>query len=115
MTSDDCRDFGSLRIEIQLIYIMQHVEVATVEFHELRGRQVLARAAFVNISPNRGHRRQEAQRIQDIGRANISCMEDVVRTLQPLECFGAEQPMSVGDDSDAHAYSPTAMRVRGSR
>jgi hypothetical protein len=29
-------------------------------------------------------------------------MEDMVRTLQSLKCFGAEQPMGVGDDSDAH-------------
>ncbi len=48
---------GGLRIEIQLIDIMQHVDVVTAEFHELRGRQVLARAAFVDISPNRGDRR----------------------------------------------------------
>jgi hypothetical protein len=57
MTSDDRRDFRGFRIEIQLIGIMQHVDVVTAEFHELRGRQVLARAAFVDISQNRGDRR----------------------------------------------------------
>lgn len=102
MTSDDCRDFGSLRIEIQLIHIMQHEDVVAAEFQKFCCREVLARAAFVDISPDRGDRRYKAQRMQDIGRANISCMEDMVRTLQSLKSFGAEQPMGVGDDSDAH-------------
>ena len=81
MTSYDCRDFGSLRIEIQLIHIVQHVDVVTAEFHELCGREVLARAAFVDVATDRGDRRYKTQRIQDIGRANISSMENMVRTL----------------------------------
>jgi hypothetical protein len=33
-------------------------------------------------------------------------MEDMVRTLQSLNCLGAEQPMCVGDHSDAHRLQP---------
>ena len=106
MTSDDCRDSGGLRMEIQLIHIMQHVDVVTAEFHELCGREVPARAAFVDISADRSDRRHMTLGIQDIGRANISCMEDMVRTLQSLNCLGAEQPMCVGDHSDAHRLQP---------
>jgi hypothetical protein len=74
---------------------MQHVDVVTAEFHELCGREVLAWATFVDVATNRGDRRYKTERIQDIGRANVSCMEDMVRTLQSLKCFGAEQPMGV--------------------
>ena len=102
MAGDDCRDLGGLRIEIQLIHIMQHVDVVTAELNELCGREVLAWAAFVDVATDRGGRCYKTQRIQDIGRANISCMENMVRALQSLKCFGAEQPMGVGDDSDAH-------------
>jgi len=57
--------------------------------------------AIIIIPANERHRRDGAQRVQDVMAADVAGVEDRIHARQRLQRFRANQTVRVGDDADA--------------
>ena len=53
------------------------------------------------VAANEGHRRDRAQRLENVLAADVSSVKNCVDALQRRERFGADQAVRVGNDADA--------------
>ena len=95
-------DFESrhLRLQIEFRQIVQHEDGNDAEFDNFRLRQLARPGIPVYVAADRAHRRNGCEVLENLGRADISRVNDVLRALQRRECLWAKQPMSIGDDAD---------------
>lgn len=92
--------------------VHRHPRVGTIEIKRSYGRAVLDREAnrfrqglspraAIDIAAYCRQRCDTRQRLEMLGVAYISCMQDVANTIKCLQRFGAKQAMGIGDDTDA--------------
>src|SRR6266498_3992605 len=70
------------------------------DLQDLRLAQRLRPVSRVVVPANGHDRGYRAQRLQDLGAADVSRVYDEVRTAQDLDRLGANQPVRVGDHPD---------------
>ena len=89
-----------LRLQIELRQIVQHEDGNAAEFDDFRLRQSARPHVFVDVAADRAHRRNGCQVLKNLGRADVSRVNNVLRALQSGERFRAKQSVSIGDDAD---------------
>jgi hypothetical protein len=55
---------------------------------------------LVDVAAYGAHRRDDCEFLENLGRADVSRVNDVMRALQSRNRFGAKQTVSIGDDAD---------------
>ena len=78
VAADDGRETGGRGIEIQLRQIVQHVDGNPVYFEHFSLGQPLRPHAFVYVAANRSDWSDGTKLIEDLGRANISGVNDAI-------------------------------------
>jgi len=112
---DDRPDPSRNRIQVQRHPVVQHIDRLPAQLHQLRLRKPPAAPAPIHVAPNRRHRSDMPQPVQDLRVPNIARVENVLHILQRRHCLRPKQPMRIRDDARPHRYSPIVIRVRGSR
>jgi len=97
---DDRLESGSLRFEIELRKIVQHVNGDATEFDHLGSRQLARPCPLVHVSANRSHGSNRCKLVENFRIAHIAGMDDVPRPAQSFEGLRPQQPMRIGDDAD---------------
>ena len=100
-------DFESrdLRLQIEFRKIVQHEDGNAAEFNDFRLRQSARPGIPVDIAADCTHRRNGCEVLENLGRADISRVNDVLRALQGSARFGAKQSVRIGDDADEDGSS----------
>ena len=88
MSEYDRRDSGRLRIEVEHVHIMKHIDVVTGKLHEFCWRQVSTGASVIDVAPNGADGCEFAQGVEDVRAANVSRVKDVLSAPQFLERLG---------------------------
>ena len=99
-----------LRLQIEPRQIVEDINRNPREFNNFRLRETSSPCALVDIAANRRHRRKRRKLLENLRRANVSCVNDVIRPAQRLQRFGTKQPVRVGDDADQNGRSQS-LRV----
>ncbi len=68
----------------------------------------LVAVGMVIIAADERHRRNLAQRLEDMLTADVAGVKNVVHALKSGKRLGANQPVSVGNDADTRAGPPAA-------
>ena len=102
-----------LRFQIQFAQVVQHIDRDATNFKHI-GRRNLLRPGFpIHIAANGGNRRNLSQLFQDVRIADVSGMNDVVRSAQGGESFGTKQAMSIRNDADTQCLHAIRFGSRG--
>lgn len=92
----------SQRIEIQRMYIMQHINAAPAKLNQLNRRQPRASATAVNVPANRRHRSNTAQLFKNRRIPHVPGMQNMFNPAESRNSFGPQQPMRIGNDPNPH-------------
>lgn len=108
MAGDDSGKAGGTRVEVELVQVVQHVQPPTAYLDRGGGRDFGGAGESVVVAAYGRYRRNRRQRRENIRRADVAGVQDVLDPSERGECFGTHQTMRVGDD-------PNQMAVRPSR
>ncbi len=89
-----------LRLEIKLLQIMQNVNREACDFQNIRRWKLSCPSTFIHIPADTGNGGDLAQPLQNGGVADISRMNDPLRTRKRFNRLWPKQSMSVGDNAD---------------
>src|SRR4051812_25640295 len=112
---------GCLRVEIELVQIVQDVNADTLQVQRLAQRDRFSPRALVIVASNSVHRCNLTQRFEDLRSADIACVNDVTDTLEGSNRFRPKQAVRIRDEADGFHVSPLPQQVfrsakdRGSR
>jgi len=98
----EARRFG---LQIQLREIVQNVDRNAGQFEHLGLWQAAGPGVLIDIAANRSHGSNRFEFFQNLRRANVAGVDDVVRPAQCVEGLRTQQTMSVGDDADREGSS----------
>jgi len=96
---------GSLRLQIELRQIVQHVDRNSADLDHLGLRQLTGPRPRVDISADGGEGREVRQFRQNLRCANVSRVNNVCGAAQGLDPFRTQQAVGVGDDADQDGRS----------
>jgi hypothetical protein len=96
---------GSLRFQIELRQIVQHVDRNSTNLDRLGLGQLTGPCPRVNISADGGEGREVRQFSQNLRCANVSRVNNVCGAAQGLDPFRTKQTVGVGDDADQDGSS----------
>lgn len=102
MTAENYTDARGLRMEIEVLEGVDHVDQAACEFDGLGGGEGGAGAGAIDVAANRHDGGDAAEFGEDFGVAYIAGVEDVGDTGEGWEKLRAEETVGVGDDADEH-------------
>ena len=86
-------------IQLEFIDIVEDVDRDAARFKDLGFRQLARPRRFVDVPAycRDGSNRRESW--EDFGRADIAGVDDVLRSAQGFDGFGAKQAVGIGDDA----------------
>jgi hypothetical protein len=84
---------GGFRLEIELCEIVEHIDRDTSKFDDFILRQLTRPWTFIDVAADRSKRCDGRELLEDLRVANISCVDDVLRSEQRLEGLRAKQAM----------------------
>ncbi len=84
---------------------MQYVDGNAANLDDFGLRQFARPGILVNVAADGVHRRDGCEFLQNLGRADISGVDDSLRALQSGERFRTKQSVRVGDDTDGDGGS----------
>jgi hypothetical protein len=93
----ESRRFG---LEVQLSQIVQDIDRNTSDFEHLSFRKRAGPWPLVNVPAHPDDGSNLGKLFQYFWRADISGMNDVLRSAQTFNGFGPQQAVCVGDDAD---------------
>lgn len=93
----------SFRFQIELGQVVQHVDGRAAEFDDFGLRKLARPPTFIDVASDRGERRQRRQLLNDLGIANIACVDDVFRPTQNSDSFRTKQAVCIRDDADEYS------------
>lgn len=93
---------GGLRLDIEIVQSVDHVDQAAGELYGLGGREGGAGAGTVDVAANGGEGGDLAEGVEDGWVAYVAGVEDVVDAAEGHDGFGAEEAVGVGEDAYAH-------------
>ena len=100
---------GSFRLQIKLPQIVEHVNQDSAELNNFRLEQSPSPSAFVHVAANGRQRSNSGEFLENLRRAHISGMNDVIRAAQRRHGLRPEQAMRVGDDADKNGIAQFLM------
>jgi hypothetical protein len=111
VAADHNRESSRFGLEVQLLQIMQHIDGNTAQLNHLSFRQLATPGRFIDVSTHGGDGTNRGKLLEDIGRADIPGMNDVLGPAQRFDCLRAQQAMRVGDDADENGSSQFSEAV----
>ncbi len=93
----ESRRFG---LQIEFRQIVQYVDGNAGDLDCLGFRKFARPCSLIDVAADGGHRRDRCQHFEDLGRAHIARVNDMVGAAQGLDRFGPKQSVGVGDDAD---------------
>jgi len=100
MAGDDYAESRCLGLQIELREIVQHIDGNARDLDDFLRREFAGPWGLIDIAADGGYRRDGCEFVKNLRRADVSRMNDVLRTAQRGESFRAKQAMCVGDDAD---------------
>src|SRR5436190_19634706 len=113
MTADDHPEAGGRGIEVQIVDVVDDIDHGAGGFGNSSRGKLRCPRLDIHVPTYRDHRRQAFERGKNIGLTDIAGMDDQLRAAQSVECFGTEQSMRIGDESELQAYGSSTMGARG--
>ena len=101
-----------LRLQIQFAQVMQHTDRDATNFKHISRRNLLCPAFPIYIASDGSNRRNRSQLFQDVKIADISSVNDVVRSAQSGESFGTKQTMGIRNDANARRLHTIRLAYR---
>lgn len=90
MAGDDGCDAGGVRMQIQILARVKHVDQVSIEIDGFGGRQLAAHSAVVNIAANCSERCDGPQSVENIVIPDIAGMQDVGATGESVHGLWAQ-------------------------
>ena len=88
------------RVKVESLELVHDVEKAFPYLKNLRGCQGLSPRTLVVVTADRGDWSDLQETIQNLGRANITGMNDEVGSRECIDSLGPEETVGVRDDAD---------------
>jgi hypothetical protein len=95
---DDVEAGGS-RVNVHFLHVMQDVNADTFQFQCEVNRDLRGPGTLVIVSPDRIHGRYGAQLLENLGPADVPCVNDVLYARKGTDSFRAKQSVCVGDEA----------------
>src|SRR6267143_2426758 len=111
MAADDRLEAGGGRIEVERVEVVQDIEDDVPDANDLRVLQRLRPILTVVVPPHGDHRSHFAQRLQHVGTADVTGVDDQLRAAQGVDRLWTHQTVGVGDHPDDSAGSCHALRL----
>ena len=102
VTVNNRSESRSFWLQIELINVVQHKNGNALEFHDIGLRKFAGPGAVIDIAADSSHRGSLGEPVQNRRIANITRMNNMVRSLERLDGFSPKQSMCVRDDADEH-------------
>jgi len=100
MAKDHHAESGGFRLQIETCQIMQHIDRDAAHLDDFDVCEFARPRGLVNVAANGRHRRDRAQSIENLGRAYVARVNDVLRPAQGFQCFGTKQAVGIGNDAN---------------
>ncbi len=100
MAGDHRVESGCVGFQIELRQIVQHVDGNAAALDDVGRWQLAGPCGRIDIAADGGYGRDRRELLENLRRANVSRVNDVLRTAQRGESFRAKQAVGVGDDAD---------------
>jgi hypothetical protein len=113
VTEDDDADVGDVRVEVEVVDGVEHVEETAGELNGFGGGELGAGAVGVDVAADGGDGRDAAEFGEDVGVADVAGVKDVIDTSEGGEELWAEETVGVRDHADEHARDPREDAVWG--
>jgi hypothetical protein len=88
---------GGFWLQIEPADIVQHVDGHAAGFDDFGLRQSECPGFDVNVAADRRHRRDECERFEDLGSANVAGVEYAIGSTQGFDRLGPQPAVSVRD------------------
>ncbi len=89
-------------VQVQRVQVVEHVDVAAIEKQDIGFRKFTAWAFAVHVPPNRGHRGDLGQLLQNRRLAHIAEVQDALDSGQRRRNLRPQQAMGIADHADSH-------------
>jgi hypothetical protein len=93
-------DPRSLRVQIQLREVVQHINSDATDFHEFIFRKSTRPRSCIDIAANGGYGRNRCEALKNFRRADVAGMNNMFAALQRLKSFRSQWAVRVGDDAE---------------
>ena len=103
MAEDHGSDAGGVRMQVQILAGMKHVDQFSVEINGFSCRQLAAHPAVIDVAANRREWSDGSEDVENGVVPDIAGMQDVGAAGESVYGFRTQQAVSIGDDADAHA------------
>src|SRR5262245_40083080 len=100
MRMTEYHGIGTLRADPQMFDVVKSKNNQAADLEGRSLRQFLCPVLRINVSAYCSHRSNSLQFGENRRIPNISCMNNEIRSLEGVECFRAEQSMSIRDHAD---------------
>ena len=102
MATDNRVKTSSLRLEVEILKIVEHVEMEAGGLDNGSKRELLRPRLGVHIAAHGKHGCDEFELRENFRSAHVSRMNEKLHTAQGLLCFRPEQSVGIGNDADPH-------------
>lgn len=92
-------------IDLQLLKVMQDIEGALAEPYQLCVGITFRQVAGIDVSSDRGDRRDPTESDENVRAANVASVDDMRHPGKPLLSLGPQEPVGIRDDSNLQHYA----------
>jgi hypothetical protein len=100
VTGKDCREPGRRRVEGELVDVMNDVDGLGSELDRVIGGERERPWPLVVVAADGAHGSHRPERIQHRRSPDVSTVDDEIGSAKPIDGFGPDQPVRVGDHTD---------------
>lgn len=93
---EDDADACSVRMDVEIIKVVQHVDEAAAEFDGFGGGKIGAGTEDIDIAADGGGRGDTAELGEDVRITKVACVQDVIHACKHWKKFGTEETVGVG-------------------
>ena len=98
---EDCRESRSLWLQVEILQHVQNVKRDAAHFKNTRSRNLSRPSVDIHIPTHRSHRRNLRELLEDVAVADVTGVNDVVRSPERSNRFRSKQSVGIGDDANA--------------
>ena len=109
MSANDHTDACGLRLDVKVEEIVQHVDGRAADFDKVRSGELRAGSFGVDVAFDRGHGSDDGKAAENVDVAHVSCMQDVVHTLQHADDLRTQESVRIRNDT--YPECATAVHV----
>jgi len=99
VTGYDDVEAGSSRVNVHFFHVVQDVNAHTFQFQCEVKRDLRSPRTLVIVSPDRIHGGYGTQVLENLGPADVPCVNDVLYARKRTDSLRAKQSMRIGDEA----------------